>query len=63
MAGSAVLCRDESTGQPYWSTHNGDGEDHCKLSLRQPVVFPTTKFPIATVVRIYLPKGNEDEKK
>lgn len=61
MAGYAILCRDESTGQPYWHTYNGEGSDECKLSLRQPVTFPTTKLPLTSLIRVYIPKGSDNE--
>lgn len=61
LAGYAVLCTDQSTGQPYWHTYNGDGTDECKLSLRQPVMFPTKKLPLSSMVRVYVPRDVSNE--
>jgi len=60
LAGYAVLCTDQGTGQPYWHTYNGEGEDECKLSLRQPVVFPTKKLPLNSMIRVYIPRGSDE---
>jgi len=60
LAGYAILCTDQSTGQPYWHTYNGEGDDECKLSLRQPAVFPTKKLPLNSVIRVYIPRGSDE---
>lgn len=61
LAGYAFLCRDDKTGQPYWRTYNGDGTDICDLSMRQPIVLPTKKLPLSSLVRIYVPKDKSNE--
>jgi len=61
LAGYAILCADESTGQPYWHTYGEDGMDECKLSLRQPVVFPTKKLPMNSIIRVYIPRGSDEQ--
>jgi hypothetical protein len=60
LEGYAILCTDRETGQPYWHTYDNEGEDDWKLSLRQPVIFPTKKLPLNSVIRVYIPRGSDE---